>query len=121
MKVSLHARGQLLGRMAAPEAVAIIRELEDAPVPEGTEARIVRRYGEQQSDGQSNGDVLIAIIERGVVLTCYWRRGTQSLSAEQFRVDRIRDMTRTEAEQAEYDRVALEQAISRLRKAWRAH
>lgn len=120
MNVSLHARGQLLGRMPAPEAVAIIAELEAARPPKGTEARIIRRFGEQRSDGQSNGDVLLAIIEHGTVVTCYWRRGTQTFDAEQFRVDRLRDMTRTEAEQAEFDRVATEQAIKRLQKAWGA-
>ena len=75
MNVSLHARGQLLGRMPAPEAVAIIRELEESKPPKEKEARIIRRYGEQRSDGQSNGDVLVAIIERGTVVTVYWRRG----------------------------------------------
>lgn len=120
MIVSLHARAQLLGRMPAPEAVAIITELEAAKPPKGTEARIVRRFGEQRSDGQSNGEVLLAIIEAGTVVTCYWRRGTQSFDASQFRADRLIDMTRTEAEQAEFDRVANEQAVKSLRKAWGA-
>lgn len=120
MNVSLHARAQLLGRMPAPEAVGIISELEQAGSPKGSEARIIRRYGEQRSDGQSNGEVLLAIIERGTVVTCYWRRGTQTFTAEQFRVDRLRDMTRTEAEQAEFDRVANQAAVRRLQKAWGA-
>jgi hypothetical protein len=120
MNVSLHARAQLLGRMPAPEAVAIIGELEASGSPKGSEARIIRRYGEAMSDGQSNGEVLLAIIERGTVVTCYWRRGTQTFTAEQFRVDRLRDITRTEAEQAAFDRVANEKAVKRLQKAWGA-
>jgi len=120
MNVSLHARGQLLGRMPAPEAVAIIRELEESKPPKEKEARIIRRYGEQRSDGQSNGDVLVAIIERGTVVTVYWRRGTQTFTAEGFRVKRLRDMTRTESEQAAMDRVATSNAAAKLRKAWGA-
>lgn len=120
MNVSLHARAQLLGRMPAAEAVPIIAELEAAKPPKGSEARIIRRYGEQRSDGQSNGEVLLAIIEKGTVVTVYWRRGTQTFDAAQFRVDRVRDMTRTEAEQAAMDKVANEQAIKRLQKAWGA-
>lgn len=133
MNVSIHARGQLLGRMPAPEAVAIIRELEAAApsnlvhddesgglVPVGSEARIIRRFGEQRSDGQSNGDVLVAIIEKNTVVTVYWRRGTQTFSAEQFRVDRLVDDTRTEAEQAIMDRIAAEKAVAKLAKAWGA-
>lgn len=120
MNVSLHARAQLLGRMPAPEAVAIITELENAPAPLGSEARIIRRFGEQRTDGQSNGDVLLAIIEKGTVVTCYWRRGTQTFDAAQFRVSAITDKTRTEAEQAAFDRVANEKAVARLRKAWEA-
>lgn len=133
MNVSIHARGQLLGRMPAPEAVAIIRELEAACptklVPDresggykavGSEARIIRRFGTIRSDGQSNGDVLVAIIERGTVVTCYWRRGTQTFDAAQFRVDRLLDTTRTEAEQAAFDRAASEKAVKRLQKAWGA-
>jgi hypothetical protein len=121
MNVSIHARGQLLGRMPASEAVAIINELEVAKAPEGKEARIVRRFGEQRSDGQSNGEVLVAIIERGTVVTCYWRRGTQTFTAEQFRVSRLRDMTRTASEQAAMDKVAAERNVNRLAKAWGAH
>jgi hypothetical protein len=120
VNVSIHARAQLLGRMPAPEAVAIIAELDAAKAPKGSEARIVRRYGEQRSDGQSNGDVLVAIIEKGTVVTCYWRRGTQAFDAAQFRVDALTDMTRTVAEQAEFDRVGIQQAVNRLRKAWSA-
>lgn len=120
MNVSLHARAQLLGRMPAPEAVAIIAELEAAGSPKGSEARIIRRFGEQRSDGQSNGDVLLAIIERGTVVTCYWRRGTQTFTAEGFKVDRLRDMTRTEAEQAAFDAITTEAAVRRLQKAWGA-
>lgn len=120
MRVSIHARGQLLGRMPASEAVAIIAELEQAREPKGTEARILRRYGEQRSDGQSNGDVLVAIIERGTVVTCYWRRGTQEFTAEQFRADRLRDMTRTAEEQAAMDRKRAENTAASLRKAWGA-
>ena len=121
MNVSIHARGQLLGRMPAPEAVAIIAELEAAGAPDGSEARIIRRYGEQRSDGQSNGEVLVAIIEKGTVVTCYWRRGTQTFTAEGFRVSRMRDMTRTPAQQAEFDRIASSKDIMRLKRAWGAH
>lgn len=120
MNVSLHARAQLLGRMPAPEAVGIIVELENAKAPKGSEARIVRRYGEQRSDGQSNGDILVAIIEGGTVVTCYWRRGTQTFTAEQFRVDRFRDMTRSVEEQAAFDAVATRKQVERLQKAWGA-
>ena len=94
MNVSIHARGQLLGRMPAPEAVTIIKELEEARAPKHSEARIVRRYGEQRSDGQSNGDVLVAIIERGTVVTCYWRRGTQTFTAAGFRVQLPSELSR---------------------------
>ena len=107
--------------MPAPEAVAIIRELEEAGAPKESEARIIRRFGEQRSDGQSNGEVLLAIIEGGIVVTCYWRRGTQTFDAAQFRVSRLRDMTRTEAEKAAFDRTATQAAIQRLQKAWEAH
>lgn len=120
MRVSLHARGQLLGRMPAPEAVAIIRELEAAKAPKESEARIIRRFGEQQSDGQSNGDILLAIIERGNVVTVYWRRGTQTFTAEQFRVKRLRDMTRTPEEQARIDMVTLQSGVVKLRRKWGA-
>lgn len=120
MNVSLHARGQLLGRMPAPEATAIIRELEQAKPPKGSEARIIRRYGTQMSDGQSNGDVLIAIILFGTVRTVYWRRGTQTFSAEQFRVDRLRDMTRTEEEQARMNEVFLSTSVKALKRRWGA-
>lgn len=120
MNVSLHARGQLLGRMPASVAVPIIAELEQAKAPQGTEARIIRRFGEQHSDGQSNGDVLVAIIERGTVVTVYWRRGTQTFSAEQFKVDRVVDVTRTPEEQAGMDEVALGRAVNRLRNKWGA-
>ena len=106
--------------MPAREAVPIIAELEAAPEPKGIEARIIRRFGEQRSDGQSNGDILVAIIERGTVVTCYWRRGTQAFTAEQFRADRLIDTTRTEAEQAAMDRVANTKAVARLQKAWEA-
>jgi len=121
MNVSLHARGQLLGRMPASEAVPIIAELEAARAPKGKQARIVRRFGEQRSDGQSNGEVLIAIIERGTVVTCYWRRGTQTFTAASFRVDTLRDMTRTPEEQALMDEVALNNNVKRLARAngWR--
>lgn len=121
MNVSIHARGQLLGRMPAREAVAIIAELEAAKAPKEKEARIIRRFGEQRSDGQSNGDVLVAIIEKGTVVTCYWRRGTQTFSAEGFRVSRFRDMTRTDEEQAAMDRRAATDAVAKLAKAWGAH
>lgn len=120
MIVSLHARGQLLGRMPASEAVPIIVELENTKAPKGSEARIVRRFGEQRSDGQSNGDVLVAIIEGGTVVTCYWRRATQTFTAEQFRVDRFRDMTRTAEQQAAFDKVATAKQVADLRKAWGA-
>lgn len=120
MNVSLHARAQLLGRMPAPEAVGIITELEGAKAPKGSEARIIRRFGEQRSDGQSNGDILVAIIEKGTVVTCYWRRGTQTFTAEQFRVDRLRDTTRTAEEQSAFDRIANERLVNRLRNAWGA-
>lgn len=121
MRVSIHARGQLLGRMPAGEAVPIIAALEAAKAPEGKEARILRRFGEQRSDGQSNGDILVAIIERGTVVTCYWRRGTQSFSAEQFGADRLTDTTRTAAEQAAMDERHAANVASTLRKAWGAH
>lgn len=120
MNVSLHARAQLLGRMPAPEAVSIIRELEAAAAPKESEARIIRRFGEHRTDGQSNGDVLVVIIEKGTVVTCYWRRGTQTFSAEGFRVSRFRDTTRTPAEQAAIDKSSTEAMVSRLRKAWEA-
>lgn len=121
MNVSLHARGQLLGRMPASEAVPIIRELEAAEAPKkGSEARIIRRYGKMRSDGQSNGDVLVAIIERGTVVTVYWRRGTQTFSAETFKVDRFVDATRTDEEAAAMQRVALERAVRRLKHKWGA-
>lgn len=120
MNVSIHARGQLLGRMPAPEAVGIIAELEAAKAPKESEARIIRRFGAIRSDGQSNGDVLVAIIERGTVVTCYWRRGTQAFTAKQFRVSRLRDMTRTPEEQAAFDKVAANRDVNRLRKAWGA-
>jgi len=120
VNVSLHARAQLLGRMPAGEAVPIIRELEAAKAPKESEARIIRRFGEQRSDGQSNGEVLVAIIERGTVVTCYWRRATQPFTAEFFRVKRVRDMTRTQAEQAAMDRAAFEQNAAKLRRAWGA-
>lgn len=120
MNVSLHARIQLLGRMPAPEAVAIIMELEAMPAPKASEARIIRRFGEQRSDGQSNGEVLLAIIDGGRVVTCYWRRATQTFDAAQFKVDRITDSTRTEAETATFERMATEKAVARLRKAWEA-
>lgn len=117
MNVSLHARAQLLGRMPAGEAVAIIRELEESRAPKVSEARIVRRFGEQRSDGQSNGDILIAIIERGSVVTCYWRRATQAFTAEQFRVERLTDTTRTPQEQAHFDAVLHTNNVKRLAKA----
>lgn len=122
MNVSLHARAQLLGRMPAPEAVAIIMELEGMPVTnaEVSEARIIRRFGEQRSDGQSNGEVLLAIINGGRVVTCYWRRATQSFDADTFKVGIITDSTRTDAETAEFERMATEKAVARLRKAWDA-
>lgn len=120
MNVSIHARAQLLGRMPAPEATAIISELEQTAAPKESEARIIRRFGEQRSDGQSNGDVLVAIIEHGTVVTCYWRRGTQTFTAEGFRVSRLRDMTRTAEEQAAIERRNNESAVNRLRKAWGA-
>jgi hypothetical protein len=120
MRVSIHAREQLLGRMPASEAVPNIAELEAAGAPKGKEARIIRRYGEQRSDGQSNGDVLIAIIDEATVVTCYWRRGTQTFTAEGFRVDRLRDMTRTPDEQASFDRVVIETAAAKLRRKWGA-
>jgi hypothetical protein len=106
--------------MPANEAVPIIAELEAAGAPKGTEARILRRFGEQRSDGQSNGDVLIAIIGTGTVRTCYWRRGTQTFTAEGFGVDRIRDMTRTAEQQAAFDRIGTEAAVASLQKAWGA-
>lgn len=120
MNVSIHARGQLLGRMPAREAVAIIAELEAAKAPKHKEARIIRRFGEQRSDGQSNGEVLVAIIERGTVVTCYWRRGTQTFTAEGFRCDRLRDMTRTPDEQAAMDAILADRTAAKLRKAWGA-
>jgi hypothetical protein len=120
MRVSIHARSQLLGRMPAKEAVTIIAELEQAREPKGTEARIIRRYGEQRSDGQSNGDVLVAIIEKGTVVTCYWRRGTQEFSAEQFRADRLRDMTRTPEQQHAMDLQRAKNTVGKLQKAWGA-
>lgn len=106
--------------MPASEAVAIIAELEASEAPKGSEARIIRRFGEQRSDGQSNGDVLVAIIERGIVVTCYWRRGTQTFTAEGFRVKRLRDMTRTADEQKAMDDIAAQKTVNRLRKAWGA-
>lgn len=122
MNVSLHARAQLLGRMPAAEAVPIIRELELSSWADrkGTEARIVRRFGDIRSDGQSNGDVLIAIIDGGTVVTCYWRRSTQAFDASTFKVDRVTDSTRTAEQQAAFDRVITEQAAAALRKAWGA-
>lgn len=120
MNVSLHARGQLLGRMPASEAVPIIAELEAARPPKGSEARIIRRYGATRSDGTSNGDILVAIIERGTVVTCYWRRGTQPFEGDQFKGLRLRDMTRTKAEQDAFDRAAIEAKAKSLRKAWGA-
>lgn len=116
MNVSIHARGQLLGRMPAPEAVAIIRELEAAQPPKVKEARIIRRLGEQRTDGQSNGDVLVAIIERGTVVTVYWRRSTQTFTAEAFGAQRLRDMTRTKAQQQAIDTANHQQTIERLQK-----
>jgi hypothetical protein len=106
--------------MPAPEAVAIIRELEAARAPKGSQARIVRRFGEQRSDGQSNGDVLVAIIRSGTVQSCYWRRGTQTFTADGFGTDTLRDMTRTPEEQAAFDRVAATNTVKRLQKAWGA-
>jgi uncharacterized protein YceH (UPF0502 family) len=120
MNVSIHARAQLLGRMPAPEAVTIIAELEAAKIGDKSEARIIRRYGEQRSDGQSNGEVLVAIIEKGTVVTCYWRRGTQTFTAEGFRVSRLRDFTRTDEEQAQFDAIASANDLNRLAKAWGA-
>lgn len=120
MRVSIHARAQLLGRMPAREALDIIAELEAAAPPKEKEARIIRRFGDIRSDGQSNGDVLVAIIDGGTVVTCYWRRGTQTFDAAQFKAKRLRDMTRTPAEQAEFDRIAIERVAQRLRKAWGA-
>ncbi len=116
MNVSLHARAQLLGRMPAKAAVAIIAELEATGAPKESEARIIRRFAEQQTDGQSNGDVLLAIIERGTVVTVYWRRATQTFSAEQFRVKRFRDVTRTAAEAQALDAANHHAAITRLQK-----
>ncbi len=116
MNVSLHARAQLLGRMPAKAAVAIIAELEATGAPKESEARIIRRFAEQRTDGQSNGDVLLAIIERGTVVTVYWRRATQTFSAEQFRVKRFRDVTRTAAEAQALDAANHHAAITRLQK-----
>jgi hypothetical protein len=106
--------------MPASEAVPIIAELEAAGAPKGSEARIIRRFGEQRTDGQSNGEVLVAIIERGTVVTCYWRRGTQTFSAEGFKVDRLRDTTRTEQEQEAFDNVVEDARLNALAKAWGA-
>ena len=106
--------------MPAPEAVAIIRELEAAKAPKHSEARIIRRMGESYDDGQSNGDVLVAIIHKGVVITCKWRRSTQTFTAEGFRVDRVRDMTRTEEEQANLNRAQFERGVNRLASKWGA-
>jgi uncharacterized protein YceH (UPF0502 family) len=106
--------------MPSPEAVGIIAELEAAKVGNESEARIIRRFGEQRSDGQSNGEVLVAIIEKGTVVTCYWRRGTQTFTAEGFRVSRLRDFTRTNEEQAQFDAVATANDLNRLAKAWGA-
>lgn len=100
MKVSYHARAQLLGRMLPGDAVTIIHSLERAADPGQSEAWVVRRRQWLEGDGQSNGDTLIAIIEDGVVVTCYWRRSTQAITAEQFGVEALRDMTRTEKERA---------------------
>lgn len=129
MNVSLHARGQLLGRMAAPDAVAIIRELEEAKPPKGSEARIVRRSTAGPKDkrwGLSNGGVLVAIIEKGNVRTVMWRRDGQDMSAEHFRVDRVRDVTPLEEREAAIARAEAahrrrnEHLVNRLRKAWGA-
>ncbi len=102
--------------MPAKAAVAIIAELEATGAPKESEARIIRRFAEQRTDGQSNGDVLLAIIERGTVVTVYWRRATQTFSAEQFRVKRFRDVTRTAAEAQALDAANHHAAITRLQK-----
>lgn len=96
MIVSLHARGQLLSRLPSYVAVTIIRELEHSRAPEGSEARIVRRTS-YMTDGQSNGDVVVAIIVDGEVRTVYFRRSTQTFTPEAFRVERIVDSTKETA------------------------
>lgn len=130
MNVSLHARGQLLTRMPAPEAVVLIAELEDTKAPSGSEARIIRRFASKQAAdkrwGLSNGGVLVAIIEQGTVVTVYWRREGQPFTIEQFRVDRVRDTTPAEEQAAAKARVEsirdreAQTDINRLRKAWGA-
>lgn len=128
MNVSLHARGQLLTRMPAPEAVAIIAELEAAPWPHGSEARIIRR-GNGPKDrrwGLSNGNVLVAIIVAGLVRTVMWRREGQDMTAEFFGVDRVTDTTPAEEREAAKARREaararrVQQQANLLRKAWGA-
>lgn len=130
MNVSLHARGQLLTRMAPADAAALIYELEQAAPPKQSEARIIRRFATKQASdrrwGLSNGGVLVAIIERGTVVTVYWRREGQPMSPEHFRVQRVRDMTPPEEQEAAAARVEAtrrreaEAVANRLRKAWGA-
>lgn len=130
MNVSLHARGQLLSRMAAPDAVAIIRELEAARPVKLSEARIIRRFSSNVASdnrwGLSNGGVLVAIIERSTVVTVYWRREGQPFTPEHFRVEWVRDFTAPEEQEASRLRVESTRArehlqnVTRLGKAWEA-
>jgi hypothetical protein len=106
--------------MPAMEAVPIIDELERQPAPQGTEARIIRRFGDIRSDGQSNGDVLVAIIDKGTVVTVYWRRATQTFSAEGFKVDRFVDATRTPEQVERGEQVELTRAVHKLAHKWGA-
>lgn len=96
MRVSIHARDQLTQRLPADVAAELLARLADAGAPRVNEARIVHRFDTSHfsGDGQSNGDLVIVIVEDGVIVTAFQRRSSQPLTPAALRVSRVRDWTR---------------------------
>jgi hypothetical protein len=80
--LTIHAREQLAARIPDPtarEAFAAIAEREAmraATLPGCTAIRLGRCPRTYTADG-SNGDYIVAIAERGTVVTVYYRRASQ--------------------------------------------
>lgn len=97
MFVNRHARYRLGERLLPAEAEAIVARLEAEPGTPGLAAVILGRVAEARGDRrsevelrESNGDVIVAIVDEGEVTTVYYRRSwDQRLDADGLGVDRV--------------------------------
>lgn len=88
-----HALDKIRERLTPAEQQTCVRLLGELPerVPEGSAAVVLMRVEHRGTPWgeESNGDLVVAIVRDGRVVTVFLRRSSQPLVRESFDVDRV--------------------------------